>query len=57
MSIYDVTALIGYGRITSDRTYQTFICDVMVHTKYQRQGIGIKVIEALLTHCERQELK
>ncbi|MFJ7735301.1 GNAT family N-acetyltransferase [Lysinibacillus sp. NPDC097287] len=57
ISIYDGTALIGYGRIISDGIYQTFICDVMVHPDYKRQGIGTKVMEALLSHCKRQEIK
>ncbi|MFJ7949986.1 GNAT family N-acetyltransferase [Lysinibacillus sp. NPDC096418] len=57
ISIYDGIALIGYERITSDRNYQTFICDVMVYTKYQRQGIATKVIEAFLAQCKRQEIK
>lgn len=57
VSIYDGTALIGYGRIISDCIYQTFICDVMVHPDYQRQGIGTKVMEALLEHCKRQDIK
>lgn len=57
VSIYDGSVLIGYGRIISDGIYQTFICDVMVHPDYQRQGLGIKVMEALLAHCKRQDIK
>ena len=56
-SIYDGPALIGYGRIISDGIYQTFICDVMVHPEYHRLGIGAKVMEALLEHCKRRDIK
>ncbi|WP_155591668.1 GNAT family N-acetyltransferase [Lysinibacillus cavernae] len=56
-SIYHDGDLIGYGRIISDGIYQTFICDVMVHPDYQRKGIGSMVMENLLTHCQKENIK
>ena len=52
ISIYHNENLIGYGRIISDGIYQTFICDVIVHPDYQKQGIGKKIMSTLLKKCE-----
>jgi GNAT superfamily N-acetyltransferase len=57
ISIYHNRNLIGFGRIISDGIYQTLICDVMVHPEYQGQGIGKKIIEALLKKCEEEGIK
>ncbi|AYA75950.1 GNAT family N-acetyltransferase [Bacillus sp. Y1] len=57
ISIYHNRKLIGFGRIISDGIYQTLICDVMVHPEYQGQGIGKKIIEALLKKCEGEGIK
>lgn len=57
VSIYYKKNLIGFGRIISDGIYQTLICDVMVHPKYQQQGIGKKVMELLLKKCDNEGIK
>ncbi|MGI8386948.1 GNAT family N-acetyltransferase [Robertmurraya sp. P23] len=57
ISIYHNRNLIGFGRIISDGIYQTLICDVMVHSEYQGQGIGKKLMEALLKKCEEEGIK
>jgi N-acetylglutamate synthase-like GNAT family acetyltransferase len=57
ISIYHNRKLIGFGRIISDGIYQTLICDVMVHPEYQGQGMGKKIIEALLKKCEEEGIK
>ncbi|KOY80972.1 GNAT family N-acetyltransferase [Lysinibacillus macroides] len=57
LSIYNGEQLIGYGRIISDGIYQTFICDVMVHPDYQRKGFGTMVMEGLLEHCQKENIK
>ena len=57
VSIYHKKNLIGYGRIISDGIYQTLICDVMVHSEYQQQGIGKKVMESLLNKCDKEGIK
>lgn len=57
VSIYHHNNLIGYGRIISDGIYQTLICDVMVHPEHQKQGIGKKVMKALLKKCDSEGIK
>ena len=57
VSIYHDRRLIGFGRIISDGIYQTLICDVMVHSEYQTQGIGTKLMNALLQKCDQEGIK
>ncbi len=57
VSIYHDRSLIGFGRIISDGIYQTLICDVMVHPEYQTQGIGTKIMNALLKKCDKEGIK
>jgi GNAT superfamily N-acetyltransferase len=57
VSIYHNKNLIGFGRIISNGIYQTFICDVMVHPEYQKQGIGEKVMKTLLKKCGEEGIK
>ncbi|MCM3410463.1 GNAT family N-acetyltransferase [Metabacillus litoralis] len=52
ISIYDQEQLIAFGRMISDGVYQALICDVMVNPSYQKQGLGKKIIEALLQKCK-----
>ncbi|MFD2214580.1 MULTISPECIES: GNAT family N-acetyltransferase [Bacillaceae] len=52
ISIYDQDQLIAFGRMISDGVYQALICDVMVDPSYQKQGLGKKIIEALLQKCK-----
>ncbi|WP_316569461.1 GNAT family N-acetyltransferase [Neobacillus sp. YIM B06451] len=60
-SWYSVSArldnrLVGFGRIVSDGFYQTFICDLIVHPDFQRQGIGMKIMQLLMDHCKKMNV-
>ena len=57
IAVYNEQQLIGFGRIISDGVYQTFICDVMIHPNYQAQGVGKKLMQSLLQHCEHKGIK
>ncbi len=57
VSIYHNEDLIGFGRMISDGIYQTLICDVMVHPDYQNQGIGTKIMQALLKKCKEEGIQ
>ncbi|MGG3574849.1 GNAT family N-acetyltransferase [Bacillus gobiensis] len=57
VSIYRKDELIGFGRVVSDGVYQTFICDVMVHPDYQKQGIGRTILKNLLKKCQDEGMK
>lgn len=47
VAAYDGDELIGFGRAISDGHYRALIDDVIVDARYQGQGIGIKLMEAL----------
>ena len=42
--------LVGMGRIIGDRGCNYEIVDIAVHPDYQRQGIGTRIMSALMTH-------
>jgi len=50
--------LVGFGRASSDGTFRAVLWDVVVAADQQRQGVGRRVVEALLQSpalqdCER----
>ncbi len=52
-TLYSVCAredgkLLGYARLIGDKTIFLYVQDVMVHPDYQGQGIGTKLMEALM---------
>lgn len=42
--------LIGFCRVISDGIYKAFLFDVIVHDKYQNNGIGNKIISTVISH-------
>ena len=58
-SLYKIVAVdkgqpVGMARIVGDGGYVYFICDVIVHPKYQSRGLGRKIIEHVLEWLESQ---
>ena len=54
-SVYCICAdlgneIIGIGRIVGDFGFTYLICDMMILPKYQRQGIGTKIMEMLMNY-------
>ncbi|MTJ08444.1 MULTISPECIES: GNAT family N-acetyltransferase [unclassified Anabaena] len=54
ISISDGESLIGFARATSDGIYRATIWDVVIHPDYQGKGLGIKLVETVLTHPRMQ---
>jgi len=48
--LWDGDFLVAFGRATSDGVYRAMLWDVMVHPRYQGQGIGRQLIGHLLAH-------
>lgn len=44
----DGDKIIAMGRVLFDFGYTAYICDVIVHPEYQRQGIGTQVVKSLI---------
>ncbi|TAF03195.1 MAG: N-acetyltransferase [Nostocales cyanobacterium] len=50
ISVWDREQLIGFARANSDGIYRATIWDVVIHPEYQGKGLGIKLVETVLTH-------
>jgi N-acetylglutamate synthase-like GNAT family acetyltransferase len=50
ITVWDREKLIGFARATSDGIYRATIWDVAIHPDYQKQGLGSKLVETVLSH-------
>lgn len=57
VSIYDNNEIIGMARIIGDKGLCYYIKDVVVLPKYQKQGIGKKLIEEILKYVNDNGIK
>lgn len=57
LSAYQNDQLVGFGRIISDGVYQTFIGDLIVHSDYQKRGIGSEILKRLIDICKENGIK
>ena len=57
ISIWDRELLIGFARATSDGIYRATIWDVVIHPEYQGKGLGIKLVETVLSHPRMQKVE
>ena len=49
VSVWKKKNLVGFGRATSDKIYRAVLWDIVVEKKYQKQGIGRKIIKSILS--------
>ncbi|MEA5550113.1 GNAT family N-acetyltransferase [Anabaena cylindrica UHCC 0172] len=54
ISVWDGEKLIGFARANSDGIYRATIWDVVIHPEYQGNGLGIKLVETVLSHPRMQ---
>ncbi|REJ07950.1 GNAT family N-acetyltransferase [Halobacillus trueperi] len=45
---WDGDLLIGFARAVSDGKFRAYIEDVVIHTKFQKSGIGTEIVSRLL---------
>jgi ribosomal protein S18 acetylase RimI-like enzyme len=57
VSAWQGPRLVGFGRATSDRVFRGVLWDVVVATDRQGQGLGRKLVEALLGHPEMKNVE
>tara|TARA_B100000214_G_scaffold150356_1_gene107538 strand:+ start:1066 stop:1521 length:456 start_codon:yes stop_codon:yes gene_type:complete len=48
VSVWGNNQLIGFGRATSDEVYRSVLWDIVVDRKYQHNGLGKKIVQAIL---------
>lgn len=53
---FDKNVLIGIGRALDDTVY-AFITDIIVNPKYQKKGIGAKIVKLLCDHLVKKNVK
>ena len=49
-SVFHNDAQIGFARAVSDRTIYTLILDVVIASAHQKQGVGKKLVDFIVTH-------
>lgn len=42
--------IVGYGRVTGDGWLSVYIQDIMVKPEFQRSGVGLSVVSAIIEH-------
>ena len=57
VSAYDNKRLVGFGRIASDGLLHAVIFDVIIDPAYQGQGIGRRIMDDLVTECEKAKIR
>ncbi len=57
VSAYNDQQLVGFGRIICDGTVHALILDLIVHPKFQQNGIGGRVLDKLVTICQQHKIR
>jgi GNAT superfamily N-acetyltransferase len=57
LSAYENNQLVGFGRIISDGVLYALICDLIVNPASQGKGIGSTLLNKLIKHCRRQDIR
>ena len=57
ISVYDVSKLIGFGRVISDGIHHAFIVDLIIHPDYQRKRIGSSLLDRLTKKCKEHKIR
>ncbi|MBF0315567.1 MAG: GNAT family N-acetyltransferase [Oligoflexia bacterium] len=47
---------IGFARIISDGVAYALLVDTMINPKFQRKGIGTKIVEQLIHYCKERKI-
>ncbi|WML48697.1 GNAT family N-acetyltransferase [Neobacillus sp. PS3-34] len=53
---FDEQQLVGMGRVISDGVITGIICGVCVLPSYQSKGIGKKMVNRIIEHCEQNKV-
>jgi len=57
VSAWQRSKLVGFGRATSDGVFRAVLWDVVVASKHQGQGLGRRIVEALLEEPALQQVE
>ncbi|MCM2316001.1 MAG: GNAT family N-acetyltransferase [Thermoanaerobaculia bacterium] len=57
VSAWDGERLCGFGRVVSDGVLHAMIYDMIVDPRYQRCGVGSRILSMLLTRCREEGIR
>lgn len=57
VAAYHDERLVGFGRLLSDGVLYAVVFDMIVDPEYQGLGIGSRILEILLAHCEKAGIR
>jgi ribosomal protein S18 acetylase RimI-like enzyme len=57
VSVFETDQLIGFGRIICDGVVHALILDVIIHPKWQGEGIGKEVMDKLVSKCKKHKIR
>ncbi len=57
VSAYNGEILVGFGRIVSDGILHAMIYEMIIHPKYQLNGIGSEILKMLLKKCKDDNIR
>jgi GNAT superfamily N-acetyltransferase len=55
--VYDGDRQIGFARVVTDYATFAWLCDVFIDAAYRGQGLGKRLVEAVVAHPELQGLR
>ena len=55
--VYDGDRQIGFAHVVTDYATFAWLCDVFIDAGYRGQGLGKRLVEAVITHPELQGLR
>ena len=55
--VYYGKELVGFARVVSDYATMFYICDVYIHEKHRKNGLGKKLIQCILETEEFKNIK
>jgi GNAT superfamily N-acetyltransferase len=50
VGVYEDRKQVGFGRAITDRTVFAYLADIIIWPEYRGQGIGIRLVQALIDH-------
>ncbi len=50
VGVYEDGKQVGFGRAITDRTVFAYLADIIIWPEYRGQGIGIRLVQALIDH-------
>ncbi len=57
VSVYQSKKLVGFGRIIADGIHHALIVDLIIHPRFQGQGLGARLLHQLVLKCKESKIR